>query len=95
MLVAGQNCLSMGAASWVMIVGPAKGRKRAQIPEVDYGRIVKTFSVTNLNEDPASSYTPGQQPGSSRRNLVGKTRRAEVICHRRARLKNRSRPTCI
>jgi IS1 family transposase len=47
---------SDGLAAYGETVGGVFGE------EVDYGQIVKTFSVTNLNKDAASRYSPAEVP---------------------------------
>ncbi|HEX3797402.1 MAG TPA: hypothetical protein VH413_01775 [Verrucomicrobiae bacterium] len=46
--------------------------ERAFGSEIDYGQIVKTFSVSNLNKDAASRYSPAEVVKTERKCIVGK-----------------------
>jgi IS1 family transposase len=45
--------------------------ERAFGPEVDYGQIVKTYAVTNLNKDAASRYSPAEVVKTERKRICG------------------------
>jgi IS1 family transposase len=40
--------------------------------EVDYGQLVKTYSVTNLNKDAASRYSPAEVVRTEKKRICGK-----------------------
>ena len=45
--------------------------ERAFGSEVDYGQIVKTYGLTNLNKDAASRYSPVEVVKAERQRIVG------------------------
>jgi IS1 family transposase len=45
--------------------------ERAFGSEVDYGQIVKTYAVTNLNKDAASRYSPAEVVKTERKRICG------------------------
>ena len=76
--------------------------ERAFGSEVDYGQVVKTYAVTNLNKDAASRYSPAEVVKTERKRICGspikelvstshiekQNHTLRMHCHRLTRLTN-------